>query len=93
MSFNIFSTGSLITDVEKVILEDDMVDIEGWVRNALDAKIDSLKTTFVTTYKDRVFEDASIDSIPANIDGFVAVVTGSSWYKNASERHTTGSLG
>ena len=93
MSFNIFSTGSLITDVEKVILEDDMVDIQAWVSNAIDAKIDSLKTTFVTKYKDKVFEDPSIETIPANIDGFVAVVTGSSWYKNASERHTTGSLG
>ena len=28
MSFNIFSTGSLITDVEKTLLEDDMYDIE-----------------------------------------------------------------
>lgn len=99
MSFNIFSTGSLITDVEKTLLEDDMYDIETWVRNTIDAKIDNMKTTFVAKYKDKVFDDPSIETIPANIDGFVAVVTGSSWYKSSKELHdestsnSTGSLG
>ena len=87
MSFNIFSTGSLITDTERVLLEDDMVNIDDWVRNAIDAKIDHMKTTFVSKYKDKVFDDPSIETIPANTEGFVSVVTGSSWYKNATERH------
>ncbi len=94
MSFNIFSTGSIITDTEKALLEDDMVNIDEWVRNAIDAKINNMRTEFVAKYKDQVFDDPSIDTIPANTDGFVAVVTGSSWYKNAYQRsQDTGSLG
>tara|TARA_B100000131_G_C17670998_1_gene432337 strand:- start:66 stop:380 length:315 start_codon:yes stop_codon:yes gene_type:complete len=86
MSFKIFATGSQITDLEKDLLEDEIPNLDVWLQTVLDNRIHHASKKFIGKYKDKLFDDPNVDSIPANIEGFAAVVTGSSWYENAQTR-------
>ena len=86
MSFKIFATGSAISDLDRALLEDEIPNIDNWVQNFIRNRVAHAGKIFINKYKDRLFDDPDVTTIPANIEGFAAVVTGSSWYEDAKTR-------
>lgn len=82
-----------ITDTDKKILENDLLDISQWVEDALQGKIDSCWSRMRSEWTNRLMNDPSFtDPIPSNKADFVNLVTALPQYKNRMQRDTNDSL-
>jgi hypothetical protein len=75
-----------ISDVDQIILENDLLDIEQWVNGAIQGKISKCKKRIVTQWQQKLFDDPDVDTLPASTDGLVREVIRRSDYKNRKQR-------
>ena len=83
MALNINFT---INDTDEKILLNDLHDIQEWVDGAVTGKINQCWSRFEQKWTSKLMDDSNIESIPANKDLYVELVTSSSDYKNRSQR-------
>ena len=75
-----------ISDLDKKILEDQLMDIQKWLQGAIDGKTNSVKKRLVKSEIERMVGDPTITSVPASHDDIVTAYFSQEGYKNRAER-------
>ena len=75
-----------ISDLDKKILEDQLMDIQEWLQGAIDGKINSVKKRLVKSEIERLVNDPTITSVPASPEDIVTAYFDQEGYKNRAER-------
>lgn len=76
----------IISDVNVSILENDLLDINQWVQNAVVGKINNCKKRLLAEWQPKLFADPTVENIPANEDAFINMVVARDDYKTAVQR-------
>jgi dsRNA-specific ribonuclease len=80
-----------ISDADKLILNNDITNINGWVQGALDGKINNCYKRMKTEWVPKLMDDPNISAISASRDEFVQQVLTHPSYQNRETRDS-GSL-
>jgi len=83
MALNVSYT---ISNTDEKILLNNILDIQEWVDGAIDGKINNCWKRFEQEWTPKLMNDPNIESIPANKDLYVEMVTSRSDYKDRSQR-------
>ena len=83
MALNINFT---INDTDEKILLNDILDIQEWVDGAIAGKVNQCWSRFELKWTQKLMNDPNVESIPANKDLYVEMITSRSDYQNRSQR-------
>ncbi len=83
MTLNVSYT---ISNTDEKILLNNILDIQEWVDGAITGKINNCWKRLEQEWTPKLMNDPNIESIPANKDLYVEMVTSRSDYQNRSER-------
>ena len=83
MALNINFT---INDTDEKILLNDLLDIQEWVDGAVTGKINQCWSRLEQEWTQKLMDDSNVESIPANKDLYVEMITSRSDYQNRSQR-------
>ena len=76
-----------VDDTQQSILNNDLIDINTWVQDAMTGKINNCWKRMQREWTDKLMNDSSFnDPIPSNQADFVALVLARSDYKNRKAR-------
>ena len=75
-----------MTALEKKILEEHLIDVQTWIENAVEGKINQCRKRIVASRTQTLINDPEVDTIPATSDGICENLFNSSGYKNRSQR-------
>ncbi|MCK5505756.1 MAG: hypothetical protein KAJ10_11360 [Thermodesulfovibrionia bacterium] len=75
-----------ISDADQLSLENDLIDIDQWVQNAVAGKIDASKKRMVKHGVEVLKADPAVANMPADNDGIIAALVARPDYKNRSQR-------
>tara|TARA_R110000822_G_scaffold226840_1_gene359463 strand:- start:243 stop:497 length:255 start_codon:yes stop_codon:yes gene_type:complete len=75
-----------ISSVDESALNNDLLDIDTWVKDALTGKINSCKKRMVKEWLPKLYADASVENIPATEEGIIELVLKRDDYKNRVAR-------
>ncbi|MBT7091376.1 MAG: hypothetical protein HN932_12975 [Candidatus Marinimicrobia bacterium] len=75
-----------LSDTEAKILQNDILDIEQWLNEAVVGKINQCTKRFLKEWQPKLFADTTIDTIPANEADLIALVLLRKDYKNRAVR-------
>ena len=76
----------IITDTDEKILLNDVYDIAEWLKSAIAGKINNCWSRLEQEWTPKLMNDPNVESIPANKDLYVEMVTSRSDNQNRSER-------
>ncbi len=77
-----------INDSDVLALNNDLIDIEQWLQNAVTGKINSCKKRMLKEWQVKLMDDPLVKTIPATQEGFIATVVKRADYKNRADRET-----
>ena len=83
MALNVSYT---ISNTDEKILLNNILDIQEWVDGAIVGKINQCWKRLEQEWTPKLMDDSNIESIPANKDLYVEMVTSRSDYQNRSQR-------
>ena len=75
-----------LTDNEVKYLQNDLLDINQWVQDAVKGKINNCKKRLIKSWQPILLADAEVETIPATEDGMLSVIIAHKDYKNRAER-------
>ena len=75
-----------ITDADQVALDNDLLDVDDWVQQAVIGKINNCKKRMAQEATQVLKADASVTNMPADDDGLIAALAARDDYKNRVER-------
>ena len=75
-----------INDTDEKILLNTLLDIQEWVDGAIAGKINQCWKRLEQEWSPKLMDDPNVESIPANKDLYVEMVTSRSDYKDRSQR-------
>lgn len=75
-----------ISSVDESALNNDLLDIDTWILNAVNGKINSCKKRMVKEWLPKLYADSSVKSIPATEEGIIELVLKRDDYKNRVAR-------
>ena len=75
-----------ISELEKKIMENDVVSAQAWVQAAVEGKINQCRKRIVSSHTQTLINDPEVDTIPATSDGICENLFNSPGYKNRSQR-------
>ncbi len=75
-----------ISDTDKLILENDLMDIDLWIQNAVRGKINNCKKRMQQEWLPKLLNDPDLEAIPVNIDDLIALIVNRDDYQNRSDR-------
>lgn len=82
-----------INDIDEKVLKNDLMNIENWVRDAVAGKIHSCFGNMRQQWVQQLMDDPSFtQSIPADKDAFVAMITSLPQYKDRAQREAESQL-
>ena len=83
-----------VDDTQQSILNNDLLDINAWVQEAMTGKINNAWKRMQREWTDKLMNDSSFtDPIPSNQADFVKLVLARSDYKNRKARDDASSIG
>ena len=83
-----------VDDTQQSILNNDLLDINQWVQDAMTGKINNCWKRMQREWTDKLMNDSSFtDPIPSNQADFVKLVLARSDYKNRKARDDASKLG
>jgi len=82
----LIARGIDITDTDALCLENDLLDVEEWIRAALWGKINNCKKRMVNEWHPRLLADETVRTLPGDIDGLVQLITSRADYQNRKQR-------
>jgi len=83
-----------VNDTQQSILNNDLVDINQWVQEAMTGKINNCWKRMQQEWTTKLMNDSSFtDPIPSNQADFVALVLARSDYQNRKARDDANSIG
>ena len=83
MALNVSYT---ISNTDEKILLNNILDIQEWVDGAIAGKINQCWSRLEQEWTQKLMDDSNVESIPANKDLYVELVTSRSDYQNRSQR-------
>ena len=83
MALNVSYT---ISDTDEKILLNNILDIQEWVDGAIAGKINQCWSRLEQEWTQKLMDDSNVESIPANKDLYVEMITSRSDYKDRSQR-------
>jgi hypothetical protein len=75
-----------ITDAEQVALDNDLLDVDDWIQQAVTGKINNCKKRMAQEATQVLKADASVTNMPADDDGLISALAARPDYKNRAER-------
>lgn len=82
-----------ISDTDEKILKNDLLNIQTWLEEALQGKINNCWGRMREEWTQRLMNDESFtDPIPSNKDDFIALITSLPEYKNREDRESDANL-
>ena len=83
-----------LDDTQQAILNNDLLDINQWVQDAMTGKINNAWKRMQQEWTNKLMNDSSFtDPIPSNQADFVALVLARSDYQNRKARDDANSIG
>ena len=83
-----------VDDTQQAMLNNDLVDINTWVQEAMTGKINNCWKRMQREWTDKLMNDSSFtDPIPSNQADFVKLVLARSDYKNRKARDEANKIG
>ena len=83
-----------VDDTQQAILNNDLLDINQWVQDAMTGKINNCWKRMQQDWTTRLMNDSSFtDPIPSNQADFVKLITARSDYKTRKQRDTENAIG
>ena len=83
-----------VDDNQQAILNNDLLDINQWVQDAMTGKINNCWKRMQQEWTTRLMNDSSFtDPIPSNQADFVKLITARSDYKTRKQRDAESSIG
>ena len=83
-----------VDDIQQSILNNDLLDINQWVQDAMTGKINNCWKRMQREWTDKLMNDSSFtDPIPSNQADFVKLVLARSDYKNRKARDDASKIG
>ena len=83
-----------VDDTQQSILNNDLIDINTWVQDAMTGKINNCWKRMQREWTDKLMNDSSFtDPIPSNQADFVKLVLARSDYKNRKARDDANKIG
>ena len=79
-----------MTELEKKILEDHLLDVQDWIEKAVLGKISNCKKRIVRSHTKTLLDDPAVSSIPATEDAICENLFNSAGYKNRSQKEAAG---
>lgn len=74
-----------LTDTEKSVLENDLINVQAWVNDAIDGKVNACKKRMIAEWMPKLYADDSVTSIPANEDDMIALIVKRNDYLKRSD--------
>jgi|TARA_R110000744_G_scaffold72013_1_gene144933 hypothetical protein len=78
-----------ISDADVKVLENDLLDIDSWVQDAVTGKINNCRKRMVVEWQPKVMADPDVATMPADEQVFIDSVLSRSDYKNRAARDAT----
>ena len=75
-----------ISDADLLVLQNDIPDVEKWVRDAVDGRTYKAKGRMVRDWQKRLIADPDVETIPANADGIIQMAVARPDYRNRVQR-------
>ena len=76
-----------ISDFDKKVLEHELIiEVEQWAQDALNGKINSVKSRLVREAREKLFNDDQVESIPATVEGLVQMYFDRTYYKSRKQK-------
>ncbi len=72
--------------------DNNLVSKEEWLKDAWIGKINNCKKRFIREWQQKLMADPEVDTIPANEEDFIELVTSRPDYKNRVERDEEGKI-
>ena len=83
-----------VDDTQQSILNNDLIDINAWVQDAVTGKINNAWKRMQQEWTTKLMNDSSFtDPIPSNQEDFVKLVLSQKSYKNRKARDDASSIG
>ena len=79
-----------VSELEKKILENDLLDVQDWIEKAVLGKINGCKKRIVRSHTQALLDDPAVASIPASEDGICENLFATEGYKNRSQKEAAG---
>ena len=79
-------TKRTLTTTEETVLKNDLLDVQDWVTKAIDGKVNNCKKRMLSEWLPKLYDDESVDSIPASEDEIVAMIVARDDYKDRVAR-------
>ena len=82
-----------IDDTDQLLLNNDLLDIDEWVQDAVTGKKNNCWKRFQREWTTKLMDDESFtDPIPSHKEDLVALITSRDDYQNRSERDQEGAI-
>ena len=75
-----------ISEFDEKVLSHALLSNEEWLQNAIDGKINNVKKRLVKEAQEKLFNDDSIENIPATVEGLINLYFEQDYYKNRAQR-------
>ena len=85
-------TKRTLTTTEESVLKNDLIDVQDWVTKAIDGKVNKCKIRMLREWLPKLYDDDSVDSIPASEDEIVAMIVARDDYKDRVARDAESGL-
>ena len=80
-----------LTELEKKIMENDVVSAQAWVQAAVEGKINQCRKRIVSSHTQTLINDPEVETIPATADGICENLFNSAGYQSRAERDESAS--
>ena len=77
-----------IGELDEKVLKHELLDIQKWVQDAIDGKINNIKKRLLKEAQEKLFADPKIDSIPASEEGLLSLYFSQQDYKNREQKES-----
>jgi len=76
----------IIKDLDEKILQHDLLDVQRWIQDAVNGKINNVKTRLLKEAQESLFKDPEVEAIPASEEGCIELYFSRPNYKNRANR-------
>lgn len=63
-----------ISDIDMRVLENDLMNVDNWIQEAVEGKINSCKKRMLAEWQPKLFADPAVENIPADESTFINFV-------------------
>ena len=75
-----------IEDFDEEVLQHDILDVQEWLQQAIDGKINSVKQRALKEAQQVLFNDPDVSNVPANPEGCLQLYFSRPYYKNRTAK-------